>query len=498
VDEKKNGVLRHATMYLVARGVPGLFAFLAIPLYTHLLLPQDYGRYALLAGTVAMLNALIFMWVRLALVRYLPVFKDRPGVLKSTILTAELALIAVLGLITLLAAALPALHAWRAMLLPCWALLALQAIFELFLEYTRAAVEPRQYLILLLSRSILATGLGCLFIEVGFGWWGPVCGLAAGMLLPAIYAYRRDWKHFKFEIDRNTLATICRYGIPLSITVALTLVISTSDRFLIAYYLGEAQAGLYSVAVDFTTQTLTLLMMVIYLAMFPLAVRAWENSGPDAARRKMRDNAALLMAVGVPSVAALWCLSPNVARCFFGRHYQSTAAEIIPIVALGSFVAGLKNYHFDSAFQFVHRTIHQVWIVLIAAAANVGLNLLVITRYGIIGSAIASIAAYVLSITLTVWFGRRHFALPFPIRPLLKVLASAAFMLVALSPVRDLHGPLFMVEQVVIGLIAYASCLLILDFLGLREALRVKLAGSRAFPTHKLTIYGPVALAGNK
>jgi O-antigen/teichoic acid export membrane protein len=488
VEQKQPGVLRHASMYLIARGVPGIFAFLSIPLYTHLLAPAEYGRYALLVGTANLLNALLFQWVRLAMVRYAPAYKGRPEVLKSTIVTSELVLIGILALVAGAATAIPALAPWRSVILPCWGLLAFQAIFELFLEYTRAVVQPRQYLILLLTRSVIATGLGCLFITLGLGWWGPITGLAIGLLLPSIYAYRRDWREIRFSIDRTAFATVSRYGIPLSITVALTLVISTSDRFLIAYFLGDAPAGLYSVAVDFTTQTLSLLMMVIYLAMFPLAVRAWENSGPEAARRQMRDNAALLMAVGIPSVVALWILAPNVALCFFGKNYRNTAAAIIPVVALGSFIAGFKAYHFDSAFQFVHRTIYQVWIVLIAAVANVVLNLIVISRFGIIGSAFASIAAYMLSISLTVWLGRKHFALPFPVLPLTQVLASAAAMMVALSPMKPLRGPVAMTEEVVIGIGIYTLCLLVLDFLGLREALWQKVLARRAAASSTLTL----------
>ncbi|MDB5332470.1 MAG: polysaccharide biosynthesis protein, partial [Phycisphaerales bacterium] len=61
-------VLSHAAIYLIARGVPGVVAFLTIPLFTRLLDPVDYGRYTLVVATVALLNALLFQWLRLSLV----------------------------------------------------------------------------------------------------------------------------------------------------------------------------------------------------------------------------------------------------------------------------------------------------------------------------------------------------------------------------------------------------------------------------------------------
>ena len=37
------------------------------------------------------------------------------------------------------------------------------------------------------------------------------------------------------------------------------------------------------------------------------------------------------------------------------------------VSSLGAFLAGLKAYHFDAAFQFADRTLYQVWIILAAA-----------------------------------------------------------------------------------------------------------------------------------
>src|SRR6266550_8891404 len=90
-------VLGHAAVYLLARGLPGIVAFLAIPLFSRLLEPADYGRYALVLASVGLLNALLFQWLRLSLVRYLPAFKDDPARLKSTLVSATLLLVVALG-----------------------------------------------------------------------------------------------------------------------------------------------------------------------------------------------------------------------------------------------------------------------------------------------------------------------------------------------------------------------------------------------------------------
>lgn len=471
MERAQRHVLSHAAIYLVARGVPGLVAFLAIPLFTRLLDPAAYGRYALVMATVSTLNALLFQWLRLSLSRYLPAYAGEHAKLKSTLVTVAAFLSGSLGALAAVAAVLPPLAEWRSVILVAWAVLSAQCLFELCCEYSRASLNPWQFMTLQLARSAAAVGVGVLLINAGFGWAGPVIGLTVGMAVGVAYAGLRDWTDVRLRIDRDVLVKLCRYGMPLSLTVALAVVISTSDRFLIAAFLGEDAAGLYAVAFDFTAQTLTLLMMVINLAVFPMAVRAYEAHGAEAARAQMQHNGSLLVAIGLPCVIGLSVLAPGIAHGFFGLEYRTAAVSIIPLVALGAFLEGMKAYHFDAAFQFVHRTIVQVWIVLVVAVVNIAANLFVIPRWGIEGAAVVSAAAYVLSIGLTIAIGRRHFALPLPIASCARAALASAAMAAVLWPFRGNVSPAALTVQIAGAAALYAMILVATNFIGLRDSL---------------------------
>jgi O-antigen/teichoic acid export membrane protein len=213
------------------------------------------------------------------------------------------------------------------------------------------------------------------------------------------------------------------------------------------------------------------------MALFPIAVRAWENHGRQAAQEQMRSNAALLMAVGLPCVVGLAILAPGIAHTFLGHNFQATAARIIPLVALGAFLAGFKAYHFDAAFQFAHRTIYQVWIVLFAAIVNLALNYFAIPIWGINGAAGASVVAYLIAIALTASLGRRHFVLPFPALGAAQVLLAAGLMAAALTPFRSELGVFAVTTQIAIGAAIYATVLISLNFLGLRDTLLRRFTG---------------------
>jgi hypothetical protein len=73
------------------------------------------------------------------------------------------------------------------------------------------------------------------------------------------------------------------------------------------------------------------------------------------------------------------------------------------------------------------------------------------------------------SIALTVGFGRRQFALPFPLRPFLQVVAGAAFMAAVVYPIRGYRGGFALTGQVVAGAAAYGAALVAMNFLGARD-----------------------------
>lgn len=464
-------ILSAAGVYLAARGLPGVVAFLSIPLFSRLLAPAEYGRYALAVATVTLLNALLFQWLRLSLVRYLPGAGNERQNIQSTLGTSCALLVLAAGAVAALICLLPIAHGFRTFVVVCWALLAAQAAFDLCCEYARGVLRPWHYMRLQLMRSGAFVLLGLALVRTGAGWWGPLAGMAAGMAVAVAVAWGGDWRGARPAVDRAMLARLAAYGVPLSLTVALTAVITTSDRYLLAAFRGAEAAGLYSVAFDFTTQTLTLLMMAVHLASFPVAVRAWEQGGPEAARERMRVNGALLLALGVPCVVGLTVLAPGIAHTFLGRSFREAAAGIMPLVALGTFLAGLKGFHFDAAFQFAHRTVSQVWIVLAAAVVNVALNVVAIPRWGINGAAGASVVAFALAIGLTIALGRRHVSLPIPLGNCGAVLLAAGVMGCLLYPLRGQLGAAAVAAQVAGGAALYGVVLLACDFMGVRTHL---------------------------
>jgi O-antigen/teichoic acid export membrane protein len=73
--------IKDLVKYLPAQVVPAIVGFFSIPIITRLFLPADYGNYALVLATVAILYA-IAGWLSMSIIRFHPVY-EREGELKE-------------------------------------------------------------------------------------------------------------------------------------------------------------------------------------------------------------------------------------------------------------------------------------------------------------------------------------------------------------------------------------------------------------------------------
>ena len=117
-----------------------------------------------------------------------------------------------------------------------------------------------------------------------------MAAMVAGVIgLPA-------WKGARIgSLDPALLRGMLRFGLPLAATFALGFVVSFSDRFMISGLIGIHNAGLYAAGYDLAQQSIEVLMLVVFLAAYPLIVRTLEQSGPVAAREQLKRYVYLLL-----------------------------------------------------------------------------------------------------------------------------------------------------------------------------------------------------------
>lgn len=466
-------IIRHSFLYLLARGLPGLVNFAALALYTRLLSPQEYGQYSLVLALVSFLQMLLFGWLNLGVLRFLPRFANRQAVFFSTILAAY-GIIALFGLgACLLGWLFIPSPVVAQLVLASGLLLAAWAFFELNLQLQNSQLNPYRYGGMMLGKTLLALGIGGSLAWATHSAAGILWGLFLGNLLPLLVLCRREWQHFHWRwVDKSILLQMLAYGLPLTASALLNEVINSSDRLLLAWLDGVDSAGQYAVAYDLPRFTLVMLMMSINLAIYPMLVNALEKHGMAAAREHSRQHALLLSGIALPAAAGLVMITPNLAALLIGAEFRATVLALTPLIAAAILLAGFKSYFFDLAFQLGKHTQSQVWILLVAAGSNLLLNLLLIPHHGMFGAAWATFAAYAVGLLLSAWQGRHWFPLPLPGKALAGIVLATLGMSLALYPLHGKTGLGWLALQLSTGCLAYAALLLMLDTGSIRAHLQ--------------------------
>ena len=418
-------LLRHSVYYSLARGLPGLVSFAALLIYTRLLSPDEYGRYAVVIAGVSVAGVLVFQWQRLVLARWLMARKEEPQRFLGEMLW-------MFGLLALavapigLALALGTTDAdWRRLTSLGLAILIAQGWFELNLTLASVHFAPSRYGRLLGAKALLAAALGAGLAWFGLGADAPLMGLLLGCALSVPLFGRGAWRGVRpARPERRELHGQLRYGLPLVITFALGWIIAGSDRLLIGWLLDVEAAGQYAVAHDLAQYSLGILA-VVHVAAYPLAVRAVETHGPASGATQLARNGELIVALALAAAAGLTVLAPHVAEVAVGHEFRTATARLLPWVALAAALGGVKAFHFDLAFHLSRGSWGLVACGAAAAVANVGLNLVWIPRFGIDGAAYASVIAFLLGLGLSAWLGRRVFSMP-PTLPLVLRTGSIA------------------------------------------------------------------------
>lgn len=465
--------------YFLARALPGVMSFLAIAVYTRMLDPDEYGVYALAVSVVGFVSIACFQWVQVSVLRFYLVGSESSARVLGAALFAFF--------VSSIPAVLACVVIWilldvpikRQLIMIAAPLVWVQAWFELNLELARCRFEIFRYGLISAVRSIVALAAGVFFIYCDFNEFAPVLGLVVGGVAGSLVAGISVWRGASGGGDvRDELRVFSSYGAPLAVAFVLAMVISSSDRIILAWLIGEEAAGLYSASYDFVWQVTTLLFVAINLAAYPLVVKAYEQSEQSVAVKQITQNGSLFLLLAVPVTVGFILLAPQFAEVFLGAEFRQAAAELIPWVAVSAFLAGFRAYHFDLAFQLKKKTHLQVWVLGVAALLNVVLNLLLIPLLGIKGAILSTFLAYVFSLGLSIFLGRRLFKIPLSFADLLKTVLSSCVMAVAIVFLEAEAGSLALVGQILFGALIYAVMVFFLNFMGLLSMVVERIRGN--------------------
>jgi O-antigen/teichoic acid export membrane protein len=406
---------KHSAIYGLGGLVQRILAVLLLPLYTRYLSPSDYGKVETLIALTTVTGIVLRFGITSAFFRFYfdsPEPERRRLVLRTsfwfTMTMATAGLFAGLALSGEISELLFGSDSDRELVMAAfvglWAGMNYEQLTSLF------RVEERSVAFVSASLANILLTIGAtliLVVALEKGPIGVIVGNFTGTLLvyAALVGYRRE--QLGLQLDRGLLREMNRFGVPLMPTALFLWTTNFSDRLFLVGLADTTEVGLYSVGVRLASA------MVLLLTAFRLAWPAFAYSIEDEreARRTYAFVLTYLVLLSTWVATGLALLSPWVVDWIAAPAFAESSRVVGPLafstVAFAGYVVVAIGVGRARRTQFN-------WVVTGAAAAvNVALNLLLIPPYGMMGAAIATIAAYTTMFAGMAWWAQRIYPVPY-------------------------------------------------------------------------------------
>ena len=461
--------------YLPVNLVQAIAGFGSIMVFTRLLSPASYGDYAVAYSISALAHTLTLTWIEAGMARFYATETEGEG--RDALFATLYRTFAVVGLACPLAGGLvlafaPLSQDLKLAIVAGLVSAVARGLLRMAQERRRAAGDVGGFA----SIDMLATGggfvIGAALALAGFGAAAPFAGVGVISTLCLVLALPSEWPHIRrgrFEAHR--LKAYLAYGLPLSFSLMLGLALASTDRFVLAAYVGDAGVGAYHAGYTLSNRTLDVMFIWLGSAAGPAAVAALEFGGRAELERTAREQASFMLLLTLPAAAGLALVSHPLCEVLIGESLREGAAQVTPWIAASGLFAGLTTYYFHTAFTLGKATRLLLVAMAIPAIANVILNIALIPRFGVMGAVWATAASYALGLIASAVLGRRTIALPIPWDTLGRASLATAVMVPAVMLVPAFGGIVELIAKACVGAAVYGAAVLVLDAGGARGQL---------------------------
>lgn len=424
---------KHSAIYGLGNIATSLLSFLLVPLYTNNLNPTQFGVYSLLITVYSVLAVFVDCGLAESLSRY---YFDNNADSTPEQLTRNRRVLLSTGL--MLSAGLTVVTATVIFLLSSW--LALKLFHEtsyahfirlmagavLFrglttvpLSYVRVTERVGLFTLATVGQLALFLAFNVLFlVYLKRGIEGIFLSLMISMAFYAISLLLLNRRDLNLQFDRVMARQLLSFGLPLLPLLLMMWVIDLSDRYLLGQFTTLTQVGIYSLGYKFG-QAMSFVVTAFTYAWTPLRFKILGQADPQVIYGRI----ATFYLAGAGSVwMILTWLAPHIIHWTSPSEFATASIYIAPVamayLIYGLFVLALTGIGVaKNAFSLP-------LIGFVAVCVNIGLNILLIPRFGAIASAYATVIAYIVLTLSSLWASHRLYPIHYEYRKLVSILVT--------------------------------------------------------------------------
>ena len=402
-------------------GVKGLFL---LPILTKTLGVHDYGIWIQIVVTISLIAPFATLMLPGAMVRFLAGEKNKKEIQEGFFSTSVLVFFISMSFsILLIILSEPFaenllgdgkdLIKIVALIIPIWSL------NLVFLDFFRTFQQIKTYAVFTILEAYGDVALIAYFVLSGYGIFGAVLSLLIVraflfLIMGCLIIIQIGVKLPNF----SRLTDYISFSLPILPSALSAWVVSSSDRYVIGFFMGAVFVGFYSPGYA-VGSIINMYIGPLAFILFPVLSKMYDEKKYEDVKIYLRYSLKYFLMLAIPSAFGLSLLSKPILMILSTPEIASQGYLITPFVAVSALLYGAYVI-FTQIINLVKKTKITGAIWMIAAVLNLGLNIVVVPYIGILGAAITTLIAFALAFGLTAYYSFEYFKFDIDIGFILK------------------------------------------------------------------------------
>jgi O-antigen/teichoic acid export membrane protein len=438
-------VLRHSFIYGISASMQSLVGFILLPILTNFITPRSFGVYSILLLMGAFASAIFYLGASSALGRFF-FDEDNETHKKKVISTAFFITLfgAILLIsISILTASYLSLKLFSTEKYSLHIILTLSGasmgfllnLMSIILRFKKKATSFLFISIVGLVINFVTTYY--LLSQRNFQILAPIYGNLISNSVCFILLVFLSLDQFIWNIEKRYYKNILTFGIQASAIGLLFYLLEWVDRLIIKDLLNLESVGIYSLG-----YRISAIINVLFITPFSLvwAPTRMEYAQKSNAKELMSKMSSYYSVAGVLFVSIALLFGADLMKILFKNPEYQLAANVFPLVMLANFFFGFQNI-LDIGIHISKKLYFYIIISAISIIINVGLNLLLIPKYGYMAAAYVNLVTYMLGSILSYLISNKYYKIKLELKRLLSLFLYLVilFIIVNISNARQIN-----------------------------------------------------------
>lgn len=449
-----------------------LSSLIFIPIITKSFTTAEYGMWAQVNTTIALVPNIANLGLPYTMVRFLSAEKDKEKIKDSfypmiSLTFISTVIICLLFLIFGNAIANALFNGSMQVLYITTAISFFACMNLMLISFFRTFQQMKRYSLFLVLQSYIGVFVSIYLTYAGYNIETVVLGLLTGYVAVFIMMAFLIVKYLGIGIGKwSNLKEQLAFALPTIPSNVSSWVVDSSDKYVIGILIGSVAVGCYSPG--YALGSILLMFLSPFAVLLPAVLpEHYEKGDIREVDKYLSYSMKYYLLLTVPAAVGMSVLSKPLLYIITTPEIALGGYMVTPFVCLGAIFMGM--YGITNNILILEKNtmiLGKLWIVV--AISNIVLNLLLVPYLNILGAAIATLICYILAFAVTAIASKKTMRLPFNMKELLKIVVAASIMGIAVYLMRPI-GIINVLISIIAGVIIYFAIIFILKAVTIKE-----------------------------